>query len=294
MYHQRRLGILLPTNNPLEWGTCLGPSLKFLSPLAKQISVEFLYHFQGPWTPALIQTAVKTTEAAGFTARWCYSEQRPYSAYKLRADAARLSRQCDYYMLCDDNVIFATAGTPLYPRGSAERYAQVIEYFEDFPRCGVVTCEGSLGGSFQREAIMPTTSALMATARGLFFRNVNGGKIHTDEEESLIGGLGESVLAYGLMAKGYFIAKSMNHPTRHVHLTKVKGANGILKNDAVLHEEGLEYIRRTYHDRWWTHSSGAYPRTLVEQYKAIGADMRAIYSGIGPHRRSTHYRKEYP
>jgi hypothetical protein len=265
--------------------------------MLESIDVRFLFHFQGPWRMGTMADALKLTREAGFQRLSTYTEQRPYSAYQLRQTAALLWPEADLYMLCDDNVIFAAQGTPAYPHNTAERYAQVIDYFQTFPRCGVVTCEGSLGGAIQREAIQPTTSALMATARGMFFRNTMKGVIHTNDEMKLNGGLGESVLAYGLMERGYFIAKSMNHPTRHVHLTKVRAPNATgkaLMNDVTLHAEGLAYIRTRYQDPWWTHSSGKFPDSLVTRYLDVGGDRRALYIGCKPQTRSAMYRKDYP
>lgn len=288
-----KLGILLPTNNPKEFHECLGPSVQYLVPLLKHADVAFLINFQPPWDGQSISIAREYIHELGFKTHATLTEQRPYSAYVLRQQCADLWREADYYMLCDDNVIFSEHGTTAYPFSSAQRYHQVLRYFATFPTCGVVTCEGSLGGAIQRTDIRPTTSAIMATARGLFFRNIWKGQIHTEHELTLKGGLGESILAYKLMEYGYYIAKQFNNPTRHLHLTKARARDGRLINDERFHGEALAYIRLRWNDRWWTHSSGKFPQGLLQKYRDVGGDMRAIAINVNPQIRSQLYWKEF-
>ena len=287
----QKLGIILHTNNPEEYFAVAGPSITWLRPMLKKVQVHFLFNFQPPWTKKELTMEGVRLVNMGFGMDYVFSRprERPVSTYKLRHDAAALLPDADWWMYCDDNLQFQKDGTACYPGGSAERYLQVIEYFNSFANCGVVMCEGSLGGAHAKYQIRPTLNGLIATSRGLFYRNTTGGKLHPGKEYKILGGMGETAPAFRLMSEGFFIAKQFNNPTRHLHKHHFRDElpkDHVTNYHKVIKPNAERYIRELYGDPDWTHELRYLPRKVKEMYKAAGGDM-TIYQ------RPNSYWKDY-
>ena len=288
---KQQLGIILHTNNPTEYFAVAHPSMCHLVPMLSVVNVALLFNFQPPWTPTQIVQVYEDLERMRFEVAHVYSRPKPIvSTYKLRHDAAALKPTVDWWMYCDDNLCFAAEGTPAYPGGSAVRYLEVLDYFNTFPNCGVVMCEGSLGGHAAKRQIRPTTNGLISTARGLFFRNTTGGQLHTTEEYRLKGGMGEIAPAYRLMSEGYFLAKQFNNPTRHLHKHRLSDdvpATHVTNYEKVIKPNAERYIRDVYDDPEWTLEQRYIPDTVKASYRLHGGDGRAF-------ERPSPYWREYP
>ncbi len=250
-----KLGIVLPTNNPEDMFKFFIPTVADLC-MADDIEIRILAMFQPPWTGELISKAIEDIfqYAEGMFVHYLFvTYNSPPNMCSLRNWAAELWPEADYYMFVDDNFKFST-GTRLYPRSSGERYWEVIQYMEKFTECGVVMCEGSLGGSIQKWSIKPYSGGLIATARGLFFRAhpYRTPNLFPADSLNVVGGYEESILAFDYVQRGYYIAKQFNNPTQHKNR---------LKRPIPL-EEGEAYIRARWHDPDWTHNSRRLPAQL--------------------------------
>ena len=274
-----KLGIILHTNNPDGYFTICHNSIEHLTPMLKQADVCFLFNFQPPWTKTKISVVEEDFAEMGMGMKYVFSRPKGpiVSTYKLRHDAAALWPEADFWMYCDDNLRFQEHGTPQYPEGSAERYLQVLDYFATFPKCGVVMCEGSLGGAHARYQIRPTRNGLIATQNGLFYRNTTGGKLHPGAEYKILGGMGETAPAFRLMSEGMFIAKQFNNPTRHLNRHYFsdtdKPDNHVTNYEKVIKPNAERYIRELYEDPEWTHEGRYIPKKVWTLYKAAGGEM---------------------
>lgn len=279
---KKKLGIILHTNNPDEYFKYAGPSLTWLRPMLKKVEVHLLFNFQPPWTPRMAAAEEERVAGMDFGVRHVFSRPKGpiVSTYKLRHDAAALLPEADWWMYCDDNLEFRKDGSLNYPEGSAVRYLQVLDYFNTFPNCGVVMCEGSLGGSHAKYQIRPTLNGLIATQNGLFFRNTTGGKLHPGAEYKILGGMGETAPAFRLMSEGFFIAKQFNNPTRHHNRHYFsdtdKPDNHVTNYEKVIKPNAERYIRELYGDPEWTHEGRYIPRKIKEMYLAAGGDVQAF------------------
>lgn len=278
----KKLGIILHTNNPKEYFSICHDSVQCLLPMLAEVEVTFLFNFQPPWTKTEIAQVGQDFHRWGMPMRFVFSRPKGpiVSTYKLRHDAAALLPDADWWMYCDDNLEFKLTGTPKYPEGSATRYLQVLDYFNTFPKCGVVMCEGSLGGHTAQYQIRPTKNGLIATQNGLFFRNTTGGLLHPGKEYRILGGMGETAPAYRLMTQGYYIAKQFNNPTRHHNRHYFsdtdKPDNHITNYEKVIKPNAERYIRTLYEDDEWTHEARYIPHRVWEWYEHNGGDMEVF------------------
>lgn len=277
------LGIIIPTNQPTEFFSVMHDTLVHLSPMLKQIRVSLLMTFQPPWTKTQMQQVEARCAFLGLGFRSVFYRHKKGSTARmahLRNAAAELLPQANWYMLADDNLRFMAHGTPCYAGGSAERYLQVIHYLNAFVNCGTVMCEGSLGGAAARLSIRPTKVGLIATARGLFFRNM-GVPLYTTQECALLGSLEETYPAFRMMAQGMFVAKQFNNPTRHLHRHSFRDVGlpptHITNYAHVIKPNGERYVREVYDDPHWTHNGRYFPNAVWEAYKANAGDMAAFH-----------------
>ncbi len=252
----KQVGIVFPSNNPEHAFDIFAPSVKHIKDCG--IHWKLLGVFQPPWTEKLIR---EFTNLIQMDYHW-QSEiaKRCPSMCHLRNQAIQFDTHLDYYMFQDDNTMFSS-GTTKYPRSSGERFNEVIQYLEDNPKCGVVMCEGSLGGAQRGYEIQPYPGGLIATTRGLFFRNT--GKIYPSGMWKLAGGMEESIAAFYAIEKGYYIAKQFNNPTRCMHRHKPnESAPGSIHDPDVTDANVVAYIRERWNDPTWTHESRRLPRGL--------------------------------
>lgn len=284
-----KLGIIIPTNNPSEYFSVAGATLQHLTPMRKVAHITVLFNFQAPWTKATIQQAANEVEALGFGCLTTFSKPpKPTPMGKLRHDAAGMFPEADIYMYSDDNLRFRPTGTKCYPEGSAERYLQVLDYMKTFPRCGAVMCTPSLGGTVAKYIIKPTRNGLVATASGLFIRNVFGGALYTKKECALKGGMMETMPVFRAFGQGYYFAKQFNNPTIHMHLHKLNNThpdNHIQHMDKVIRPNAERYVREQYEDPEWTHEGRYFPKALWKAYLANGGSMDVF--------RTSKYWKDY-
>lgn len=256
-----KVGVLLPTNNPRAMMDYFCASLRHLDGLQKHF--KFLINFNGPkWDPIAVAQVMVRFDLNRFEATYCLdpTESAEPSMFALRAACADLDLACDLFMFVDDNLKF-TYGTEHYPRNSATRYKEVIDYMSKFGNCGSVQCEGTLGGSGWGFDIRPTTNGLVATTRGLFVRNAFS-HLFTPEERALKGTLEETCAVYRLVHAGYYHAKQFNNPTQHKEKKKHGPDAPGIHNDKLIAANGLRHIRETYGDPDWTHDGRKFPKSM--------------------------------
>lgn len=297
----KSLAVIVPTNHPYAFFECMNDSIKHLAPLRRFVRVAFCFCFQSPWTEQKIGIARKSVEDAGFDFLFVLlpAQEAPASMFMLRNEAARLAPDADYYLFADDNMMFVPKGTTKYPGGSAARYLDCIEYMDEIPECGAVMCEGSLGGDVQKRQIRPTTSGLISTTRGLFFRNLHNGDLYLPKEVALRGGFEELMLAYRYFSMGMFTAKQFNNPTRHLNKTRVHDNvyRGHITDYEIIRENAELAIRSTYDDPTWTLDSRRMPRRLLEMYREAGGAPDAFQTSCsmcGGAVRSEKFWRDYP
>lgn len=204
---------------------------------------------QAPFSVSIGDMIMDKAERAGFVGgkyTMAPAETPPRMAW-LRELAARAFRDADYFIFVDDNFEFSE-GTPKYPRSSGRRYAECIEYLEAIESAGMVMCEGSLGGNYQKWKIAPMIkNHYVHTARGLVIKNVFRGPVFDDHQQQLRGAFEETLLAANLLTAGYFIAKQFNNPTSHKDRKKVSpGSASALHDLCVAKENVLKYFSDEY------------------------------------------------
>lgn len=274
-----KLGIILPTNNPQHMFEFFLPSLQHLSELSDIATI--LINFNGSaWDKKRIGLAIGQIGAAGFKSKYIIEPKDLSEAplLRYRNDAAALAPQSDYYMFADDNLVF-TIGTKAYPGNSALRYGEVLSYLEEFKNCGIVMCEGSLGGDIQKRQIRPSDNGLISTTRGLFFRNTTKGKsFYPEETLGLVSGMEESIIGFWLIEQGYFMAKQFNNPTQHKNKSKIFAnvPKAGIHDIELLLDNAYRWIRERYCDSAWTHDSRRPPKGLYKMYAEAGGDSMAF------------------
>lgn len=258
----------------------LHPSLPHIYELRNHYEVELFFIFQYPWKIESIRKVKRDVENGGF--KFNSITEHPLkvpSMTHLRNLGITYSSNSDYFFFADDNLVF-TAGTKQYPQSSGRRYLQAIDYLKNYPNCGFVMCEGSLGGSVQKLEISSTKVGLFATTRGLILRNIGAKKIFRSTD-NLIGGLEESIACYHIIEEGFYPAKQFNNPTLHRHTSKPgkKGCIGI-HDQAIWSRNCEKYIRERYEDPDWTHQSRKWPKGLKKKFVLNGGNQEVLVKRI--------------
>jgi len=272
------LSINLPTNNPNNYFNILEPSLINLESLLDFCAVQFSFVFQTPWTLGEINRAEKKLISKGFEIQEgvALAVKNP-SMTCLRNIGIMNSPKADYYLIADDNFEFRS-GTPKYPYDSGIRYSQCLQYLNEYPNCGFVMCEGSLGGSVQKMKISSTKVGLFATTRGLILRNIGPKKIYR-QTSHLLGGLEESVACYHIMEKGFFPAKQFNNPTINKDMKKPNCGN-FIHDEEVWEENCAKYIKERYNDLDWSYQKKKLPKGLIKCFTANGGSKEILKNRI--------------
>lgn len=261
-----KLGIVTPSHRPATLFNRLFPTLKGFAALMEEnagVEVRLLLNVQGELTP---RKAAEGWDGMCVRVRMMIKKsplQAPAMINRLWGDAAALWPEADVYLLLDDDHSLSSTGTPRYPMSSWRRYAQCLEYLDRYRDCGVLMCEGTLGGTPAGYSIGPSRVGLIAVARGLFLRNVKR-PLFTEEEMLIPGCYGESIAAYSIMRQGFYFAKQFNNPTRILPIGKISrdAPADDIHNYDLIQANGERYIRETYDDPAWTHDSKKYPRGL--------------------------------
>ena len=287
-----KLGIVTPSHRPATLFNRLFPTLKGFAALMKEnagVEVRLLLNVQGDLTPS---RAKEGWEAMCVRVPMMIKEsalRAPALINQLWGDAAALWPQADVYLLLDDDHSLSSTGTPRYPISSWRRYAQCLEYLDRYRDCGVLMCEGTLGGTPAGYNIGPSPVGLIAVARGLFLRNLKrkwlSSPLFSEYEMSLPGCYGESIDAYSIMDQGFYFAKQFNNPTRILPIGKIsrEAPADDIHNYDLIQANGERYIRETYGDHAWTHDSKKYPKGLkVKKMKRGTNVMRFGRDAKGP------------
>lgn len=265
------LGIILPSIHPNELTLDFVPSLAFFRQGMEHINVKLLICAQPPWEEFLIRRVARDTLDFGIETRYVMAEaENPPRMCYLRQQAANLWPQADVYMLADDNMVFQPGTlTPeiRVPRGSGERYAEVLDYMASYPYCGLVQCHTSDPANFGA-SIGPTNNGLVTTNKGLFIRNVAFGILWPDETHKFYASLEETVAGYLVLERGYFAARQYHNPTRHA-IHKVGSDEGLHSRDLIEVNAG-RWIRERYDDACWEHEYGCFPQKLIDLSRQRG------------------------
>lgn len=207
---------IIPTNKPdvLDRYACSDLSLQNLESMKERCEVHFSLVLQPPFTTDKMIEIVDRIGSHGFyTAASIVPQENPARMAHLRDIGAQQFASADYYCFWDDN-LEACPGTNVYWMDTGRRYLQVLDYFEKFLRCGIVSCVGTRGGNHSGWTIKPS-NRLWGTDRGLWFRNAFRGELFHADDVKVLGGLEEPAAGFKLIENGFYFAKQFNNPTRH-------------------------------------------------------------------------------
>jgi len=227
-----KVTLLVPTNKPVEYiqDFLLKPSsTEALKPLLEKHPVGI----------SLISQRMTEPEFAGaidgrgfasyqFTKR---APERPVRFNLLNQIGAIAARDSEHYLMVDDNLEFR--------KDSGRRILQAVDYMDAQPRCGSIQFTGHLGGSPFGERIVPVKSYFSSTARGILFRNINDGRIYTEEQCRQVGPFADCIVTINALCAGYYFAKSFNHFTQHRDKQTTATYNAA-ESDNLLHDHLLE------------------------------------------------------
>lgn len=248
-------------------------SLTNIKSLAAKMKLSVAVIGQGDFGVKEASTAQLILKSFGIDCKFKLVKEQPIASMAtLRQLCCDLYPKSDYYLFADDNFEF-TSGTPNFNSDSGIRYLQAVDYLERNDRCGVVMCEGPVGGYWKRWKISPTEAGLVSTARGLVFRNSFKGNLYPLGGVGLLGGYEELLSAYQFIELGYFVAKQYNNPTKHWERKKIDrnddgpSDNSIHNND-VAHANIIDWIINRYGK--WTQKSPKLPSELLKRYAKAG------------------------
>lgn len=273
---------VIPTIHPQEFFNCILQSLPHISNLKGMVG--FALCCQSPWEESEAEAAKDYLESQGFQCQYTFAKSKEAgevapSMSRLRATAAALFPEVEYYIFGDDNMEFS-GGTPMFPRSSGQRYGEVIHYMEKHKRCGVVCCVGALGGMPQKLKIKPTTIGLIATSRGLFLRNIDKKRgLFLPEVIGLPAGLEETAASFPIVDAGFFAAKQFFNPTLLRNVTKLTAdqPTDSIHNSTVIEGSIQKWVRDKWMDHTWMHESRRFPPQLhLNFYKGFGVTMNKV------------------
>lgn len=224
-----RVGIVVPSyrGEGDKWKSIL---TKFVSRLKLHMNnydhYVFLFNFQGYSNDEQIYIEENIiNEIRNINSNWkvLFSFRDPYevvSMVRIREDAIQLNPDLDVYAYFDDDIFIN--------EGSGEHYAEIINYFKEDPKLGMVMSAGFLGGYRYVGKLKYDVSKHWMTNRGLFFRNLhldNGSAINHDELlNNHIGGYEDMLVAFEQLRVGNKLATYFNNPAYH-KITPMEGKN---------------------------------------------------------------------
>lgn len=207
------LGLVLPTNNPSIMYKYLLSSIENIQ-VAKDY-IEFLINFQSPYTEVEINDIVSKIRSYGIEVKYTYSTYEvkgkglvPFN--RIREDTTVLDKDCEYYMLLDDDMTFLGSSAKM-PRTSGEQLLEALIYLKKNPKCGIFVCGGSLIKKIPLDTIAPIDyNREYVTGRGLIFKNIGkneGWQLVPVEAHDLLGSDEEKVEAAARIARGYYVSE---------------------------------------------------------------------------------------
>lgn len=259
-----KLGIIIPSNDPLEYSTHVTSSLAHLRDGLEDHEIKILLTGQPPWDSVLAYRASKQAKQFDIDLRFrIVPQETPPRMCSLRASSAALWPEADVYMLADSNMRWMPArrdGEISIEKSSGERYWEVLHYMESFPRCGLVQCHTS-DPLDMYSTIAPTSNGLVTTNKGLFLRNIYHGGIWPLETLTFKASLEETVAGYYILESGYFPARQYQNPTFH----KIHKINydTTLHSGVIIDQNAGKWIRERYDAPEWEHESERFPDKLI-------------------------------
>lgn len=182
-----------------------------------------------------------------------------------------MAKDADYFLIVDDDHHWKEI-TFNHP-SSGEYIKQCLDWMDVNPDVGFLMTKGYFGSAAWGDAFVKSpTNGLVNLDRGMIMRNIPEFKF-TEEEQSFVGTLVESLLGYKIMAMGYKIAKRFCNPTLKDRGKRLN-SGGISYSDETLTNNIMGYIRRIYNDPTWTHESRKYPRGLMAMHRKARNDLR--------------------
>lgn len=258
-----RLGIIVPSNNPDSYLASFSKSLSRLRFGLNDTDISILLCAQQPWHTGLIAHAQDEAWVNQIHFKYVFrGASMPPRMCFYRQSAAALLPEADIYMLADDNMIFGMGGDDPeihHSLTSGECYSEVLDYMYKFPKCGLVQCHTTAPSGWGR-SIRPTNNGLVTTNKGLFLRNINGGKLWPDHTLGFEASLEETVAGYWILEHGYFPARQHENPTLH-SIHKI-GDDDLLHNREIIMRNGGDWVRTHFRDPDWEHESGEFPWIL--------------------------------
>lgn len=270
------MNIAVPSNNFFDFEKYFLKGIANLSELVAYAQIFVSVNTQGDsWTKDRIKATKKILKANGIKPRFIVSKERKFARMnKLRKDAMACVPSADYFMIADDNLEFRISGSNKLIT-SGLKYRHCIEYMEKYSDCGLIQCEGSLGGYLQRDNIKSTRATRFWTCRGLIVRNIGLDELIPPETEHFTGALEERLISFMLIERGFYPAKQFNNPTMHRDIHRVE--SGIYSH---LHDHDRtmggnnKFIAKRYNDPNWVGmpQNSPYPKGLMEMYLNSGGD----------------------
>lgn len=275
-----KIAFIIPTNNPESYLEYFHNTRQYLYSLRDFVDELYLsFVFQYPWEKKKIKKTIKELECDGFKVRYCIEPVYTIpSMNRLRRIGMKLCSFASYFIIADDNFKFSKGYSTRPELGdSGQRYIECIKYLEKKPSCGVLQCEGALGGSIHGPGIKPVRVGTFWTCYGLFLRNIGVKKIVPKKLDKLLSGLEESVFVYHIIERGYYPAKQFFNPTRQMDKKRSCDGHNSTIHDTLKHKEyNQTYIQQRYNDYEWDWFKGRYPKGLISMYIDNGGNIKHL------------------
>lgn len=216
-------GVVLPTyNDKTKWYEMVIRFAESLPNISEVDNLVFLINYQNVdlFNPAdaqvisTLESAIEETNPTWSLKGEIHSYDKPISMVKVRSDCILMGEdEVDLFLFIDDDVKFN--------KGAGECYNEIIDFFENDEKLGLVMSAGFLGGYNYKHQIKKALEKHWTVCRGLFLRNLkkyaNKSYGVYPREVQMIhqGGYEEMIAAFEYVRLGYDLATHFNNPTTH-------------------------------------------------------------------------------
>ena len=260
---RRVVNILLPTVYP---DVAYEKFLQGLHNMTEISSIStILINFQGSWVPESMSDFTRECEELGFAVIYTYNKYviNPNVPFNLiMEDTAQLgkSTNCRIILSMDDD-LEVRAKSPTIGKSGGRQYLEIIHYMMHNPKCGIVSCTGTIGKIPPRNYLGPhrkrDVDLFLTTGLGLFVRNHSPelGVVVPLDCTPLYGAIGDAMAGVYRLGAGLYHAK-YNH-VRAVHpvaTVLTKNEDGLEEGDwskhSLIRDNNEKYIRENYYEKF--------------------------------------------